>query len=57
MLVENAKSSIKYYQIVCVLRLLLAKKLITLEEYAKAKQYYQGITCSDLIIIDHHEAG
>ena len=54
MLVENAKASLKYYQIVSVLRSLLDRKLISLEEYAKAKQYYQGVTCSDLIIIDHH---
>lgn len=46
------KSDIKRY-----FNYLKDRKLISMEEYAKAKQYYQGVTCSDLIIIDHHEAG
>ena len=52
MITGTQHTSIKYLEILCVLRQLLADKIITQAEYSKAKKYYKKLTGADLAIAD-----
>ena len=49
---ESVTKSANYLRIVCVLKSLLADGIISQKEYCRAKDYYQKLTGSDLIIAD-----